>query len=73
MLSKDVEMGLRLSSESRIASSNLIMLAQGLLTDTALETCPQAKTSKSGRPIFFLFFRRVRATFWTFSPVSVKT
>ena len=50
-----------------------------------LETCPQAKTSKSGRAIFFSFFRRVRATsmtqcrventrvhFWTFSPVSVK-
>ena len=49
-----------------------------------LETCPQAKTSKSGHAIFF-FFRRVRATrmtqrrvdntrvhFWTFSPVSVK-
>ena len=50
-----------------------------------LETCPQAKTSKSGQAIFFSFFRRVRATsmtqrrventrvhFWTFSPVSVK-
>ena len=50
-----------------------------------LETCPQAKTSKSGHAIFFSFFRRVRATsmtqrrventrvhFWTFSPVSVK-
>ena len=50
-----------------------------------LETCPQAKTSKSGREYFVLFFRRVRATsmtqrrventrvrFWTFSPVSVK-
>ena len=50
-----------------------------------LETCPQAKTSKSGHGIFFSFFRRVRATsmtqhqventrvhFWTFSPVSVK-
>ena len=49
-----------------------------------LETCPQAKTSKSGLA-FFLFFRRVRATsmtqrrventrvhFWTFSPASVK-
>ena len=47
------------------------------------ETCPQAKTSKSG--ISFFFFRRVRATsmtqrrventrvhLWTFSPVSVK-
>ena len=51
-----------------------------------LETCPQAKTSKSGREYFLLFFRRVRATsmtqrrventrvhFWTFSPVSVKS
>ena len=50
-----------------------------------LETCPQAKTSKSGHAIFFSFFRRVRATsmtqrrvkntrvhFWKFSPVSVK-
>ena len=50
-----------------------------------LETCPQAKTSKSGHAIFFSFFRRVRATsmtqrrventrvhFWTFSPVSVN-
>ena len=50
-----------------------------------LETCPQAKTSKSGHAIFFAFFRRVRATsmtqrrvvktrvhFWTCSPVSVK-
>ena len=49
-----------------------------------LETCQQAKTSKSGHAIFFSFFRRVRATsmtqrrveknrvhFWTFSPVSV--
>ena len=50
------------------------------------ETCPQAKTSKNERAIFFSFFvRRVRATsmtqrrventrvhFWTFSPVSVK-
>ena len=50
-----------------------------------LETCPQAKTSKSGHAIFFSFFRRVRATsmtqrqventrvkFWTFSSVWVK-
>ena len=50
-----------------------------------LETCRHAKTSKSGRVIFFSFFRRVRATsmtqrrventrvhFWTFLPVSVK-
>ena len=50
-----------------------------------LETCQQAKTSKSGHAIFFYFFRRVRATsmtqrrvestcvhLWTFSPVSVK-
>ena len=50
-----------------------------------LETCPEAKTSKSGHAIFFSLFRRVRATsmtqrrventrvqFWTFSPVSVK-
>ena len=50
-----------------------------------LETCPQAKTSKSGR-YFLRFFRRVRATsmtqrgventrvhFWTFLPLSVKT
>ena len=50
-----------------------------------LETCPQAKMSKSGHAIFFSFFRRVRATsmtqrrventrvhFWTFSPISVK-
>ena len=49
-----------------------------------LETCPQAKTSKSGHAFFF-FFRRVRATsmtqrrventrvhFSTFSPVSVN-
>ena len=49
-----------------------------------LETCPQAKTSKSGQAFFFSFFRRVRATsmtqcpventrvhFWTFSPISV--
>ena len=48
-----------------------------------LETCPQAKTSKSGHAIFFSFFRRFRATsmtqrrventrvhFWTFTPVS---
>ena len=48
-----------------------------------LETCPQAKTSKSGR-YSLLFFRRVRATsmtqrrvdnnrvhFWTFSPISM--
>ena len=26
-----------------------------------LETCPQAKTSKSGHAIFYSFFRRVRA------------
>ena len=51
-----------------------------------LETCPQAKTSKSGHAIFFSFFRCVRATsmtqrrventrvhFWTFSPVSVNS
>ena len=51
-----------------------------------LETCPKAKTSKSGHAIFFSFFRRVRGTsmtqrrvknarvhFWTFSPVSVKS
>ena len=51
-----------------------------------LETCPQAKTSKSGHAILFFFFRRVRAPsmtqrwventrfhFWTFSPVSVKS
>ena len=50
-----------------------------------LETCPQAKSSKSGHAIFFFFFRRFPATsmtqrrvensrvhFWTFSPVSVK-
>ena len=48
-----------------------------------LETCPQAKTSKSGHAIFFFFSeaseRRVRhrventrVHFWTFSPVSVK-
>ena len=50
-----------------------------------LETCPQAKTSKSGRAIFSSFFRHVRATsmtqrrventrvhFWTLSPVSVN-
>ena len=50
-----------------------------------LKTCPQAKTSKSGRAIFFSFFRRVQATsmtqgrventrihFWSFSPVSVN-
>ena len=51
-----------------------------------LETCPQAKASKSGREYFSSFcFRRVRATsmtqrrventrvhFGTFSPVSVK-
>ena len=50
-----------------------------------LETCPQANLAKSGRAIFFFFFRRVRATsmtqrgvenfrvhFWTFSPVSIK-
>ena len=50
-----------------------------------LETCPQAKTSKSGHVIFFSFFRRVWATsmtqrrventrvhFWTFPPVSVN-
>ena len=50
-----------------------------------LETCPQAKTSKSGHAIFFPFFQRVRATsmtqrrventrvhFWTFLPVSVN-
>ena len=30
-----------------------------------LKTCPQAKTSKSGRAIFFSFFRRVRATTMT--------
>ena len=30
-----------------------------------LETCPQAKTSKCGRAIFFSFFRRVRATSMT--------
>ena len=48
-----------------------------------LETCPQAKPSKSGHAFFFSFFRRVRTTsmtqrrventrvhFWT--PVSVK-
>ena len=51
-----------------------------------LETCPQAKTSKSGHAIFFSFVRRARATnmtqrrvekprvhFWTFSPVSVNS
>ena len=50
-----------------------------------LETCPKARTSKSGHAVFFSIFRRVRATsmtqrrvgntrvhFWTFSPVSVK-
>ena len=30
-----------------------------------LETCPQAKTSKSGHAIFHSFFRRVRATSMT--------
>ena len=30
-----------------------------------LETCTQAKTFKSGHAIFFLFFRRVRATSMT--------
>ena len=51
-----------------------------------LETCPQAKTSKSGQAILFSFFRRFRATsmtqrrvkntrvhFWTFLSVSVNT
>ena len=44
-----------------------------------LETCPQAKASKSGHAFFFSFSdaseRRVENTrvhFWTFSPVSVK-
>ena len=50
-----------------------------------LETCPQAKRSKTGHAMFFSFFRRVRATtmsrrrventcvhIFTFSPVSVK-
>ena len=50
-----------------------------------LETCPQAKTSKSGHAISSLFSRRVRATsitqrrventrvhFWTVSPKSVN-
>ena len=50
-----------------------------------LETCVQAKTSKSGHAMFFSFFRRIRATsmtqhrventrvhFWTFSPVLVN-
>ena len=51
-----------------------------------LETCPQAKTFKSGHAFFFSFFGRFRATsmtqrrvennrvhFWTYSPVSVKS
>ena len=50
-----------------------------------LETCQQAKTSKSRHAISFSFFRRVQVTsmtqrgventrvhFWTFSPVSVN-
>ena len=38
-----------------------------------LETCPQAKTSKSGHAIFFSFFptENTRVHFWTFLPVSV--
>ena len=50
-----------------------------------LETCPQAKKSKSGHAIIVSFFRRIlakiltqrrventRVHFWTFSPVSVN-
>ena len=36
-----------------------------------LETCPQAKTSKSGHAVFFSFFRRVQATSMTQRRVKI--